>query len=199
MPYYRLYQIKRGHVAGVDNFEARDDVEACRQWRRSTGRPRLSSGQTTGRLRRSRPLRMRKFRSRRHPAASLQSLTNIVQPLTGVLTVMHGAMPTPTQVSNPAKSEGWRRHRRIDVLFGAELRTEKGAEVARVVELSPRGARLHLSASVILGEVISLRRSGLELEGRVAWIAGGATGVEFVEPLSEAKFLSFRKARRHAR
>jgi hypothetical protein len=30
MPYYRLYHVKRDHFAGVDDFEAEDDVQACR-------------------------------------------------------------------------------------------------------------------------------------------------------------------------
>ena len=30
MPYYRLYHVKQDHFAGVDDFEAVDDVQACR-------------------------------------------------------------------------------------------------------------------------------------------------------------------------
>jgi hypothetical protein len=30
MPYYRLYHVKQDHFAGVDDFEADDDVQACR-------------------------------------------------------------------------------------------------------------------------------------------------------------------------
>ena len=30
MPYYRLYHVKQDHFAGVDDFEAEDDVQACR-------------------------------------------------------------------------------------------------------------------------------------------------------------------------
>ena len=30
MPYYRLYHVKDDHFAGVDDFEAEDDVQACR-------------------------------------------------------------------------------------------------------------------------------------------------------------------------
>jgi hypothetical protein len=31
VPYYRLYLIKNDHFAGVDAFEAEDDVQAVRQ------------------------------------------------------------------------------------------------------------------------------------------------------------------------
>jgi hypothetical protein len=31
MPYYRLYHVRGGHFAGVDDFEADDDVAAVRQ------------------------------------------------------------------------------------------------------------------------------------------------------------------------
>jgi hypothetical protein len=30
MPYYRLYHVERDHFAGVDDFEADDDVQAVR-------------------------------------------------------------------------------------------------------------------------------------------------------------------------
>jgi hypothetical protein len=30
MPYYRLYHVKHDHFAGVDDFEAVDDVQAVR-------------------------------------------------------------------------------------------------------------------------------------------------------------------------
>ena len=31
MPYYRLYHVKKDRFAGVDDFEAGDDVQAVRQ------------------------------------------------------------------------------------------------------------------------------------------------------------------------
>lgn len=37
MPYYRLYHVRQEHFAGVDDFEASDDVEAVRHARSLSG------------------------------------------------------------------------------------------------------------------------------------------------------------------
>jgi len=37
MPYYRLYHIEKDHFAGVDDFEADDDVRAIRHARTLNG------------------------------------------------------------------------------------------------------------------------------------------------------------------
>jgi hypothetical protein len=89
--------------------------------------------------------------------------------------------------------EGWRRQQRIEVSFSVDVQIDDGRHIGRMVELSPRGARVRLANAPGVGRRVTLRRNGGKVCGHVAWRSGTTVGVVFSEQLHEAAFLQLRK------
>ena len=89
--------------------------------------------------------------------------------------------------------KGWRRQQRLAVSIAVDVEVDGGRHIGRIVELSPRGARVHLANIPGIGQRVTLRRRGVEVDGHIAWTSGSTIGVAFSEQLREADFLQLRR------
>ncbi len=65
--------------------------------------------------------------------------------------------------------------------------------LAVLTQLSRDGGRIELPGAGTVGETLTIRRSGIELQARIVWTDGVAAGLWFPEPLDEDRFLQLRK------
>jgi hypothetical protein len=80
----------------------------------------------------------------------------------------------------------------VQLAVDVELRDER--HLARLVELSSRGARLQLALKLRPGDQLMLRRNGATVCGSIMWSDGSSAGVQFHELISEDVFLRLRRA-----
>lgn len=88
---------------------------------------------------------------------------------------------------------GWRRQQRLAVSISVDVEVDGGRHIGRIVEPSPRGARVHLANIPGIGQRVTLRRRGVEVDGHAAWTSGSTIGVAFSGQLGEADFLQLRR------
>jgi hypothetical protein len=93
----------------------------------------------------------------------------------------------------PDGSLGFRRHRRLDVQLAVKAEVSEERHLARLVELSARGARLQLALMLRPGDTLKLRRNGVTVCGSVSWADGATAGVQFEEQIHEEVFLRLRR------
>jgi hypothetical protein len=86
-----------------------------------------------------------------------------------------------------------RRSRRIEVLLQVEVEIGGERRLARLTELSRAGARLELRGYKSIGEPLTIRRGGIELQAQLVWFEGSAAGLWFPQPMDEDEFLKLRK------
>ena len=86
-----------------------------------------------------------------------------------------------------------RRSRRIEVLLQVEVEIGGERRLARLTELSRAGARIELRGSNSVGEPLTIRRGGIELQAQVVWSEGSAAGLWFPHAMNEDEFLQLRK------
>lgn len=81
-----------------------------------------------------------------------------------------------------------RRAPRLAISLGASLRERsRPAFSVALVDLSPFGCRIELSADLEAGAQVWLKLPGLEARfSRVAWCRGGFAGIAFEDPLHES-------------
>jgi hypothetical protein len=96
------------------------------------------------------------------------------------------------ELSPPAIDDDRRRHRRIQVLLSVQVDAGAQPRVGRMTELSRKGARVQLAAPLPVGRVV-IRRAGVELGARIAWVRGDAVGLEFDRAMDERSFLQLRR------
>jgi len=78
---------------------------------------------------------------------------------------------------------------RMSVLLPAELRTETGATLCRLVDLSRGGACLELDSPIPPGRKVVLHRGAFQSSGVVVWLRGRRCGVRFEQPLRATDLL----------
>jgi hypothetical protein len=94
----------------------------------------------------------------------------------------------------PDASVGFRNQRRLDVQLAVEVEIGEERHLGRLVELSPRGARLQLVLKLRPGIPLKLRRNGLTVWGSVSWADAATVGIRFDEPIIEDVFLGLRRS-----
>ena len=94
----------------------------------------------------------------------------------------------------PDGSIGFRHQRRLAVRLAVEAELGQERHLARLIELSARGARLQLALMLRPGDAVKLRRNGVTVCGTVSWADGATAGIRFVEQMSEEVFLRLRRA-----
>lgn len=102
------------------------------------------------------------------------------------MTVPFAAIPMAVEVER-------RRHCRIEALVPVELEIGGLTHVARITDLSQRGARVEVDPLPDVGTAVVLKRSGVALAGRTVWSRGNEAGLEFMSPLDPKYFLRIRR------
>jgi hypothetical protein len=103
-------------------------------------------------------------------------------------------MPITPLNSTPAPTpDERRRSRRIEVLVQVEVEIGGERRLARLTELSRAGARIELRGAKSVGEPLTIRRGGIELQAQVVWFEGSAAGLWFPQAMHEDEFVQLRK------
>jgi hypothetical protein len=99
----------------------------------------------------------------------------------------------PLQAFPPALRTEQRRTRRIEVLLPVEVKIRDEKRVARITDISRAGARISLRGLKATGDLLTIRRNGVELQAQIAWCDTVSAGVWFPMPMDETSFLQIRK------
>lgn len=79
--------------------------------------------------------------------------------------------------------------KRSRVLLAAKVRTAGAEIVARLRDLSQKGALVELDATLLPGSEVMFERGTTVVPARVAWSAGRRAGLEFVRMIDEGEVL----------
>jgi hypothetical protein len=93
-----------------------------------------------------------------------------------------------TGAGKPRRAKSRRR-----VMLTASLETSVGKERVRLRDVSANGARIEGESLPALGTPVQLTRGTFSVFGLIVWKEGEAGGVEFDEPLNEARLLEVLK------
>jgi hypothetical protein len=90
-----------------------------------------------------------------------------------------GAKQEPESGPSPDR----RRFRRSDVIWAARVQTASGTRIeCEVLDLSAAGAKLHLDQPLAAGELVTFISPRFDpVSAKVAWVADGHVGLEFLE------------------
>jgi hypothetical protein len=99
----------------------------------------------------------------------------------------------PLMAIPPAIDVERRRTRRIDVSLPVEVEVRGETRPARLTDLSRAGGRIDdFAPPKSLGEPLTLRRNGVELNAQIVWADRSSAGLWFPEPMGETSFIRLR-------